>query len=67
MISIIKFKDCYTQDVIDLVLHFQNDGTRPLVTVNDQLDLLNIKESYVNNGGDFWIAIDNDKLITSFY
>ena len=67
MISIIKFKDCYTQDVIDLVLHFQNDGTRPLVTVNDQPDLLNIKESYVNNGGDFWIAIDNDKLITSFY
>lgn len=65
MISIIQFKDCYTQDVIDLVLHFQNDGTRPLVTVNDQPDLLNIKESYINAGGDFWIAIDNDKLIGS--
>lgn len=65
MISIIQFKNCYTQDVIDLVLHFQNDGTRPLVTVDDQPDLLNIKESYINAGGDFWIAIDNDKLIGS--
>ena len=65
MISIIQFKNCYAQDVIDLVLHFQNDGTRPLVTVNDQPDLLNIKESYINTGGDFWIAIDNGKLIGS--
>lgn len=65
MISIIQFKDCYTQDVIDLVLHFQNDGTRPFVTVNDQPDLLNVKESYIDAGGDFWIAIDNDKLIGS--
>lgn len=65
MISIIQFEDCYTQDVIDLVLHFQNDGTRPFVTVNDQPDLLNIKENYINAGGDFWIAIDNDRLIGS--
>lgn len=65
MISITQFKERYTRDVIDLVLHFQNDGTRPLVTVNDQPDLLNIKESYINVGGDFWIATDNDKLIGS--
>ena len=65
MISIIQFEDRYTQDVIDLVLHFQNDGTRPFVTVNDQPDLLNIKESYIDAGGEFWIAIDNDELIGS--
>lgn len=38
MIKITQFDDKYTQDVIDLVLHFQNDGTRPLVTVDDQPD-----------------------------
>ena len=65
MISITQFKDCYTQDVIDLVLHFQNDGTRPFVTVKDQPDLLSIKESYINTGGNFWTAIDNDRLIGS--
>ena len=44
------------QDVIDLVLHFQNDGTRPRIAVEDQPDYLSIEESYINAGGDFWIA-----------
>ena len=63
MITIRQFEEKYTQDIIDIVLHFQNDGTRPYVTVDDQPDLLNIVESYINNGGNFWIATDNDKLI----
>ena len=62
MITITRFDDRYTQDVIDLVLHFQNDGTRPAVSVEDQPDLLNITELYVNAGGDFWIATDDGKL-----
>ena len=33
MITISQFDVKYTQDVIDLVLHFQNDETRPMVTV----------------------------------
>ena len=65
MISIGQFKDNYTQDVIDLVLHFQNDGTRPPVTVNDQPDLLNVKENYINAGGNFWIATDNGRSVLS--
>lgn len=65
MILISQFKNSYTQDVIDLVLHFQNDGSRPLVTVNDQPDLLNIEESYIKTGGNFWIATVNDRLIGS--
>lgn len=35
MITISQFEDKYIQDVIDLVLHFQNDGTRPIVSVDD--------------------------------
>ena len=35
MISITQFEEGYTQDIIDLVLHFQNDGTRPLLTAAD--------------------------------
>lgn len=65
MISIIQFEERYTQDIIDLVLHFQNDGTRPLVGVNEQPDLLSIRDSYINSGGNFWIATENDKLIGS--
>ncbi len=65
MISIIPFKNCYTQEVIDLVLHFQNDGTRPLVTVDNQPDLLNIVDAYINVGGNFWVAIDNNRVVGS--
>ena len=50
MIEISKFKDEYTNDVIDLVLHFQNDDTRPSVSVDDQPDLLHITEKYIIAG-----------------
>lgn len=65
MITISQFEDRYTQDVINLVLHFQNDGTRPIVSVDDQPDLLNIMGEYIDKGGNFWIAKDNEKLIGS--
>lgn len=63
MILINQFTEEYTNDVIELVLHFQNDGTRPPVTVKDQPDLLNITDSYINAGGNFWIATENGKLV----
>lgn len=65
MITISQFEDKYTQDVINLVLHFQNDGTRPIVSVDNQPDLLNIVGEYIDTGGNFWIARDDEKLIGS--
>lgn len=62
MITITPFEEFYTQDVIDLVLHFQNDGTRPIVTVEDQPDMLHITDAYFRIGGSFWIARDGEKL-----
>ncbi len=63
MIDIGIFEDRDTNEIIDLVLHFQNDGSRPKVTVNDQKDLLNIYEEYIKTGGNFWVAKDNDKVV----
>ncbi|MCM1007086.1 MAG: GNAT family N-acetyltransferase [Ruminococcus flavefaciens] len=63
MITISQFEDKYTQDVIDIVLHFQNDGTRPIVSVDDQPDLLNITDEYINRDGNFWIAKNDEILI----
>lgn len=63
MITINQFEDKYTQDVIDIVLHFQNDGTRSIVSVANQPDLLSIRDEYINKGGNFWIAKDNKALI----
>ena len=63
MITNSQFENRYTQDVIDIVLHFQNDGTRPIVSVDDQPDLLNIVDEYINKGGNFWIAKNDETLI----
>lgn len=63
MITISQFKNEFTNEVIDIVLHFQNDGTRPIVSVDDQPDLLNIVGEYIDKGGNFWIAENDNKLI----
>ena len=63
MIIISQFEEKYMQDAIDIALHFQNDGTRPLVSVDDQPDLLNIVDEYINKGGNFWIAKNDETLI----
>lgn len=65
MISIEKFKDKDTQSVIDLVLHLQNDGTRPLISVENQPDLLHITTEYIETGGYFWVAKDNGEAVGS--
>lgn len=50
------------EEIIALVLHCQNDGTRVEVSVDDQPDLLHIKEKYIDNGGNFWVAKENGKV-----
>ncbi len=53
------------EEVVRLVLTCQNDGTRPLLTTADQPDLLTIKESYQDGGGNFWVAVLDGNIIGS--
>lgn len=62
MIEIEKYSASDTDEIIALVLYCQNDGTRPLVSVEDQPELLRIKEEYIDNGGGFWVAKENGKV-----
>lgn len=62
MIEIGTYSACDRDEVIALVLHCQNDGTRPLVSVDDQPELLCIKEEYIDGGGNFWVAKENGKV-----
>lgn len=52
-------------EVITLVLHCQNDGTRPIVSVENQSDLLCVKEKYFDMGGYFWVAKKDGKVAGS--
>ena len=65
MIEIKQFIETDTKSLIALVLHCQNDGTRPLLSVDDQPELLRIKKEYIDSGGNFWVAKDDGKLAGS--
>lgn len=65
MIEIRTYVPEDTEEIIKLVLHCQNDGTRPYVTVDDQPELLHIQEKYLDSGGNFWVAVDQGKIAGS--
>ena len=63
MVEIEEYVQSDEEEIIALVLHCQNDGTRPLVTVDDQPELLHIKEKYIDGGGNFWVAKESGKVV----
>jgi GNAT superfamily N-acetyltransferase len=50
-------------EVIDIILPIQQKEFNVPVTLNDQPDLLNIKENYYQGGGCFWGAELNGELV----
>lgn len=65
MIKIKLYEESDRDEIIKLVLHCQNDGSRPIVSVADQPELLCIYEKYFVPGGCFWVAKDDGKVIGS--
>lgn len=65
MIEIRPYTEADTDEIIKLVLHCQNDGTRPRVTVDVQPELLHIRETFLKGGGNFWVAVDGGKVVGS--
>jgi len=61
--KIIEYTDNYRQQVINLILHIQNNEAKINLSIDEQPDLLNVKKYYFNNNGKFWLAIENDELI----
>lgn len=65
MPKIQPYTEADREEIIALVLHCQNDGTRPVVSVENQPDLLHIKEKYLDTGGNFWVAKKDGKVAGS--
>ena len=62
--KVISYDNKYKNQVIDLVLYIQNVEYSVGLSIEDQPDLVDIKKSYFDDGGSFWIAIDDkDKVI----
>lgn len=65
MVEIKEYEDADRDEVIQLVLHCQNDGTRPIVSVEDQPELLHIPKKYFSAGGCFWVEKEDGRVIGS--
>lgn len=61
--QIVKYSDKYKNDVLQLILHIQNEEAKINLTLEEQPDLMNINEYYTKKGGAFWLAIEDNTVI----
>lgn len=54
------YDDKYKKEVIDLILYVQNVEYEVGITIEEQPDILDIKKNYIDNGGHFWIALNQE-------
>ena len=57
------YTDEFTDEIINLILNIQNDEAGINLSLQEQPDLLNIKQSYQQDGGEFWVALHDGKVI----
>jgi len=60
---VVEYEDKYQQAVIDLILPIQQIEFNVLVTIQDQPDLQNIPSFYKKGNGNFWVALDENKVV----
>lgn len=58
MYEIREFKTYDTESIIDFIIKIQRNEYNININLDDQTDLLKIDESYINDGGNFWVAQD---------
>jgi N-acetylglutamate synthase-like GNAT family acetyltransferase len=56
-IKIEPYTDTYKQQVVDLIVHIQQEEFNIPITAADQPDLQQIPEFYQKDNGNFWIAM----------
>ncbi|QBE61861.1 GNAT family N-acetyltransferase [Pseudoduganella lutea] len=57
-ISIVPYREELKAQVIDLILHIQNVEAGVGISAQEQPDILAIQSSYLDQGGGFWVALD---------
>lgn len=63
MIHIEQYSDTYKQQVIDLILHIQQNEFNVPVTIDDQPDIQDVTSFYFNDNSYFWIARENNTVV----
>ena len=58
-----EYSNEYQAQVVDLILHIQQQEYNIQITKEDQPDLFTIEEFYQTGNGNFWVAICDDKVV----
>ncbi len=53
----------YQQEVVDLILHIQQQEYHIPITEKDQPDLFETESFYQQGNGNFWVALCNEKVV----
>ncbi len=61
--KIITYQEKYKQQIIDLILHIQNEEAKINLSLEEQPDLLDIPNYYEKDGGEFWLAVEDNTVI----
>lgn len=62
-LSIRKYTDSDQEQVVQLILHIQQQEYNIPITKEDQPDLLSIQSFYQKGNGNFWVACDGDQVV----
>ncbi|MBZ0316312.1 MAG: GNAT family N-acetyltransferase [Anaerolineae bacterium] len=62
-VKIVPFTPDYTEQVVDVILTIQNTEFDIPITRAQQPDLDNIPGYYQQNAGNFWVALDGEKVV----
>lgn len=57
------YKPQYRKEVIDLVISIQQGEFNVPITVDDQPDLKDVPAFYQKGNGNFWVAVDDGKVV----
>lgn len=63
MYRIEPYSGQYDDQIIDLILGIQNDEAGIGLYLDEQPDLKNIQDAYQQDGGEFWLALEDDRVI----
>ena len=61
--KIITYQEKYKQQIINLILNIQNEESKVNLTLQDQPDLKDINKNYIENGGNFWLALNDNETV----
>jgi N-acetylglutamate synthase-like GNAT family acetyltransferase len=60
---VIAYEEKYQQGIVNLILPIQQQEFGVPITINDQPDLQSIPSFYQKDNGNFWVAVEEEKVV----